>query len=194
MKLSILTNDVLTKGAILGGVMLASLVAEQSMVIYGCSVKWMLIFMLEWLTMIGVFCYLLYRFTSNYATLVLSERKEMPYFSYGEGWMYVIKISVLAGVIVSIGGYVFQYCIVGYDTYMEAVSNLLRNIVADLPQGQSEEVYANLEQSLSEVKSLPQPTMIDALFSGVTSYLFGGAMVGLVVAAITKRAPQMFNK
>ena len=200
MKLSIFTNDVLTKGAILGGVMLASLIAENLMLIYGCSLNWMIAFMFEWLVAAGLFCYLLYRFTSNYSRLVMAERENgpyLPYFSYGEGWLYVVKISILAGIVVSVGGYVFQYLVIGDDTYIEATANLVRNITADITQGQvsaaTQEMYASLEQNLAEIKAMPKPSFFSVLLSGITSYLFIGSIIGLIVAAITKREPRLFD-
>jgi hypothetical protein len=78
MKTSVLWNDILTKGAILGGVMLASNIAETSMLIYGGAIGWMCAMSIECLAVMALYCYLIYRFTSNYANLVISERKDMP--------------------------------------------------------------------------------------------------------------------
>ena len=57
MKLSIFTNDVLTKGAILGGVMAASKIAETAMLYYG-GLDWALPMLLEALIVIVLYIYL----------------------------------------------------------------------------------------------------------------------------------------
>ena len=62
MKTSVLWNDILTKGAILGGVMLASNIAETSMLIYGGTIGWMGAMSIECLAVMALYCYLIYRF------------------------------------------------------------------------------------------------------------------------------------
>lgn len=190
MKLSILTNDVLTKGAILGGVMLASNIAECSMLYWGNSFKWQVIISLESLVAMAMFCYLLYRFTSNYATLVLSERKELPYFTFGNGLSYAVRISMLAGVVVSVGNYIFTHYIIGYDKYIARQVEVLRGL-AQMTIGEISQWYYDMA---NELENADIPSLGSTVISSVWVYLLAGTIVGLVVAAITKRAPQMFNK
>ena len=97
MKHSIFLNDMLTKGAILGGVMLASNIVETSMMYYGATLNWVVVASCEIVAVIVLYCWLLLCFTRNYASLVVAERSDMPYFTYANGLNYAIDISMLAG-------------------------------------------------------------------------------------------------
>lgn len=191
MKTSVLWNDILTKGAILGGVMLASNIAETSMLIYGGTIGWMGAMSIECLAVMALYCYLIYRFTSNYANLVISERKEMPYFTYGNGYSYAVMISILAGVITALGSHIFLNYVVGYDNYVTATINIAQSAIsqAELPSA----MVGQYEQMLSAIQQQEAPSMMSKLFGSIWTYLLAGSFVGLIVAAFTKREPQMFD-
>lgn len=192
MKTSIFLNDILTKGAILGGVMLASNIAENAMFYYGGTLSWLGVYGIEWLIAIVLYCYLLYRFTRNYANLVVEERKDLPYFTYGNGLSYAVLVSMLAGVVVSIGAYMFQHYVIGYENFINHYIEFIQTAVA-----QSGVQMADMQTALGEVinqlKNTPEPSIISALISGVWSYLIAGTFVGLIVAAFTKRNVQLFD-
>ncbi|MBQ5690807.1 MAG: DUF4199 domain-containing protein [Alistipes sp.] len=191
MKTSVLWNDILTKGAILGGVMLASNIAETSMLIYGGTIGWMGAMSIECLAVMALYCYLIYRFTSNYANLVVSERKEMPYFTYGNGYSYAVMISILAGVITALGSHIFLNYVVGYDNYVTATINIAQSAIsqAELPSA----MVGQYEQMLSAIQQQEAPSIMNKLFGSIWTYLLAGSFVGLIVAAFTKREPQMFD-
>lgn len=191
MKTSVLWNDILTKGAILGGVMLASNIAETSMLIYGGTIGWMGAMSIECLAVMALYCYLIYRFTSNYANLVISERKEMPYFTYGNGYSYAVMISILAGVITALGSHIFLNYVVGYDNYVTATINIAQSAIsqAELPSA----MVGQYEQMLSAIQQQEAPSIMNKLFGSIWTYLLAGSFVGLIVAAFTKREPQMFD-
>ena len=192
MKTSIFLNDMLTKGAILGAVMLLSSVAETSMLYYGNSIKWVLAMSIECVIAMVVYCYLIYRFTKNYANLVLSERKDMPFFTYGNGLLYATNISMLAGVIVALGGFMFRHYIIGYENYITNYVKLLQDWFSNTEIPAS--MIGTYEQMFKAIQSQEEPSLISTIFSGIWSYLTAGALVGLVVAAFTKRDPQIFDK
>lgn len=191
MKTSVLWNDILTKGAILGGVMLASNIAETSMLIYGGTIGWMGAMSIECLAVMALYCYLIYRFTSNYAKLVISERKDMPYFTYGNGYSYAVMISILAGVITALGSHIFLNYVVGYGNYVTATINIAQSAIsqAELPSA----MVGQYEQMLSAIQQQEAPSMMSKLFGSIWTYLLAGSFVGLIVAAFTKREPQMFD-
>lgn len=191
MKTSVLWNDILTKGAILGGVMLASNIAETSMLIYGGTIGWMGAMSIECLAVMALYCYLIYRFTSNYANLVISERKDMPYFTYGNGYSYAVMISILAGVITALGSHIFLNYVVGYDNYVTATINIAQSAIsqAELPSA----MVGQYEQMLSALQQQEAPSIMNKLFGSIWTYLLAGSFVGLIVAAFTKREPQMFD-
>ena len=192
MKHSIFLNDMLTKGAILGGVMLASNIVETSMMYYGATLNWVVVASCEIVAVIALYCWLLLRFTRNYASLVVAERSDMPYFTYANGLNYAIDISMLAGVIAGLGGYMFRHYVIGFENYIEGYVKLIQDIISQ------SEVPASMvdtyEQMFNILESQSEPSLISAILSSVWNYLVAGTLVGLVVAAKTKRNPEMFDK
>jgi hypothetical protein len=191
MKPSVFLNDMLTKGAILGGVMLVSSIAETSMLYYGNTPKWVVAMSLECIAAMVLYCYLIYRFTKGYATLVLSERKQMPFFTYGNGLSYATSISMLAGVIVALGGYMFRHYVVGYENYIANYVKLLQDWFSQSEVPAS--MMSTYEQMFKAIQSQEEPSLISSIFSGIWSYLLAGTIVGLIVAAFTKREPKIFD-
>ena len=190
MNFSLYRNDLLTKGAILGCVMLASNIAETAMFYYG-GLKWMMPLALEMLVMAGVYIYLVYRFTKNFSLLAIAERDKLPYFTYGEGVMYAMNLSGLAGIVVALGGYVFMHYVVGYDNFIDAYIKLFQEFFSQVPMASND---ANMLRELfAEMKKAEEPSIIANLLSSVSRYIMIGALVGLVVSAFTKQNPTMFN-
>ena len=192
MKSSIFLNDMLTKGAILGGVMLVSNIAETAIVSYGSNPSLIYVMAVEVIAVIALYIWLLVRFTSNYANLVLAERKEMPYFSFGSGLSYTTSISMLAGVIVALGGYMFRHYIIGYEEYITSYVQTLKSslVGTEIPAS----MMGTYEEMFRAIESQDEPSLISSILSGVWSYLIAGTVVGLVVAAKTKSEPKIFDK
>lgn len=192
MKPSVFLNDMLTKGAILGGVMLLSSIAETSMLYYGGNYIWLAAMSVEAIALFIVYITLTYRFTKGYANMVLSERKEIPFFTYGSGLSYVVSISMLAGVIVALGGYMFRHYVIGYENYISSYVKLLQDAIsqAEVPAS----MVGTYEEMFSAIQSQDEPSLISTVLSGIWSYLVLGTFVGLFVAAFTKREPKIFDK
>lgn len=191
MKPSIFLNDMLTKGAILGGVMAASAIVEMMMLYYGGNTAWLTAMTVEVLVVVALYIWLTLRFTKGYAKLVLAEREKMPYFSYGSGLSYVISISMLAGVIAALGSYMFRHYIIGFENYMTANVKLIQDVLSQTEVPAS--MVGTYEQLFKAMQSQDEPSLISTLFSSVTNYLLAGTFVGLIVAAITKREPKIFD-
>ena len=199
MNTSILRNDILSKGAILGGVMLVARIAEMLMRYYGGLYLLLFIGLVAIVSMV-VYCYLMYRFTKNYSKLVVKERTELPHFTYGNGLSYAILISMLAGVIVAIGSYIVIHGIIGYDNYIDTYSEFLKSAIVQLQQLEPH-VDASLtdlielnKQELSRIETSTEPTIIDTIVVDVWSYLISGVLVGAIVAIFTRRKPQIVKK
>lgn len=184
-------NEVLSKGAILGVLMLASNLVEQSAMIYGGTFGWMSFVGVESIAVTVVYIWLLYRFAKNYSLAVYESRHDPKYFSYGEGLGYVVSVAVLAGVIVALGGYLFRHFAIGYDNYIAGYMQMMQNVLASSQIPASMEgVY---EQLFSQLESQSEPSLIKTVFSGAWSYLFSGLLLGLIIAAVIKRAPKLFG-
>ena len=191
MKSSIFLNDMLTKGAILGGVMLVSNIAETAIVGYGSNPSLLYVMAVEIIAVIALYIWLLVRFTRNYASLVLAERKEMPYFTYGNGLSYVVSVSMLASVIVAVGGYMFRHYVVGFENY---IANSVKLVEASLSQSEVPAAsIGSYEQMFKAIQSQDEPSLISSIISNLWNYLLGGTFVGLFIAAKTRRAPKIFD-
>ena len=191
MKSSIFLNDMLTKGAILGGVMLVSNIAETAIVSYGSNPSLIYAMAVEVIAVIALYIWLLVRFTSNYANLVLAERKEMAYFTYGNGLSYVVSVSMLASVIVAVGGYMFRHYVVGFENY---IANSVKLVEASLSQSEvPASSIGSYEQMFKAIQSQDEPSFISSIISNLWNYLLGGTFVGLFIAAKTRRAPKIFD-
>ena len=191
MKQSIFLNDMFTKGAILGAVMLASNILETSMMYYGASLKWVLISLVEILAVMVIYCWLLFRITKKHADLVLRERSEMSHFTYFNALNYVVDISMLAGVIAGLGSYLFRHYIIGFENYIETYVKLVQDIVSQSEVPAS--MIGTYEQMFKSIESQSEPSILSAIFSSVSNYLIAGTLVGLIVAAKTKRDPKNEN-
>ena len=191
MKSSIFLNDMLTKGAILGGVMLASNIAETAIVSYGSNPSLIYVMAVEVIAVIALYIWLLVRFTSSYANLVIAERKEMAYFTYGNGLSYVVSVSMLASVIVAVGGYMFRHYVVGFENY---IANSVKLVEASLSQSEvPASSIGSYEQMFKAIQSQDEPSLISSIISNLWNYLLGGTFVGLFIAAKTRRAPKIFD-
>ena len=184
MKISPLLNDLLTKGALLGGVMLFANVAEM---LLACRASLGLVLIAGLLAIASwvVYCYLAYRFTKSYASLVFAVRPDVPHFTYVNGFTYVVTISMLAGVISTLGSYFCLHHVIGYEEYIDAYVKLIYGMLAQaqLPASMS----ATYEQMVQTLQSQPEPTFLDSLYSGVTSFGVFGLIAGLIIAAFTRR-------
>ena len=191
MKPSVYLNDMLTKGALLGVVMLLSNIAETSMMYYGGSEMWLTAISVEILISSTLYFWLILRFTKGYAKLVLNENKELPFFTFGNGLSYAINISMLAGVIAALGGYMFRHYIIGFENYITSYVKLLKGALShtEIPAS----MVGTYEQMFKAIESQNEPSLISAIFSSIWTYLVAGTFVGLIVASITKRTPKNFD-
>ncbi len=185
-------NHMLSKGAILGMVMLVSHIAEQLMMIYGGTSVWTTVAGIEMLVSLVVFIWLLRNFTKSYAALVLAARKDMPYFSYMNGLNYAISVSMLAGVIVGLGGYILHHFVIGHEAYIAGYMKMMQNALATTQIPAS--MVSTYEQLFAQIKNMPESSLLTMVFNSAWNYLLLGLIVGLFVAKSTKRDVQLFDK
>lgn len=181
-------NDIASRGAIIGALMLASHIFEQSMIM-NASFGGFAIAGLEMLVVTVIYIWLQYRFAKR-----ASERfgDNTVGFPYSRALMYVVSVALFAGVIVGLGGYVYTHFIVGYENYIE---RLVENLQQMLYQsGGNSPVMAMYENMLSTLLEQPEPGIFSTIISSMFNYmLFGGVLVGLFIAAGVKRDPKPFD-
>jgi hypothetical protein len=115
----------------------------------------------------------------------------MPFFTYGNGLSYATSVSMLAGVIVALGGYMFRHYMIGYENYIANYVKLLQNWLSQAEI--SAAMVGTYDHMFKTIQSQEEPSLIASIFSGVWTYLMAGTFVGLIVAAITKREPKIFD-
>ena len=115
----------------------------------------------------------------------------MAYFTYGNGLSYVVSVSMLASVIVAVGGYMFRHYVVGFENY---IANSVKLVEASLSQSEVPAAsIGSYEQMFKAIQSQDEPSFISSIISNLWNYLLGGTFVGLFIAAKTRRAPKIFD-
>ena len=191
MNKSVFWSDILSKGAILGGVMLASHIFEQVATIYGKSMTWLSIMGFESIIAAVVFVWLLYRFTKQYAQEVMASQGEVKIFTYGNGLSYAVLVSILAGIIVGVGAYVLHNLIIGHEAYVKGMVEALKDALASAQLPST--MMSSYKQMFAQIAAQPAPTIFSTLLSSVWSYLCWGLISALFIAARTKHEPKLFN-
>lgn len=179
-------NDVASKGAILGVLMLVSHIFEQYMLLNGNLTR-LGIVSIEMIALFGVFIYLLYRFTKNYSTRFSAEEG----FAYSKALGYVVTLSLFASIIVGLGSYLYTHFVIGYEEYVNGVVGMYTNILSSSPI--PAQMMSTYEQMLEQVSSQPEPGILKTITSSLWNYLFLGGIVGLIIAGVVKREPKIFE-
>lgn len=184
-------KDILNKGAILGVLMTLSAIFEQCTIIYGGTISWMSAMGFEYVASIVVYVWLIYRFAKHFSLQVMDMQKDIKTFSYAQGFLYVIMLSILTGVVVGLGTYIFRHFVVGYTEYVEATIRAMQNALKESQLPSS--VTSSYKQLFAQMASQVEPTIFSVLLSSCWNYMFTGTLLGLVIAGIVKREPQLFN-
>ena len=192
MRQNIFLNSVLNRGAILGFVMLCSHIFEQCAVVYGGTTVWFSVMGFEMVASYVVYVWLIYKFAKSYSAAVLEQRSELKMFSYGAGLSYVTSVSMLAGVIVGLGRYIIHNIVIGHDNYIKAMITSMQSILKANPQTAS--MMGSYGEVFNQMAAQPEPSVFATIISSVWSYLLAGTIVGLIVAAIVKREPELFDE
>lgn len=191
MKQNLFLNSVLNRGAILGFVMLCSHIFEQCAVVYGGTMTWFSIMGFEMVASCVLFVWMLYRFTKEFSLSVMEQQRELKMFSYGAGLSYAVSVSMLGGIIVGLGRYILHSFIIGHQKYVDAMIASLQAALNSNPQTAA--LMGSYKQMFAQIAAQPEPGVFATIFSSVWSYLLWGFIVALIVAAVVKREPQLFD-
>lgn len=194
--------DVLRSAAILGVVMALSHIFEQYMLLFS-SVDVLtasLIICFEYIAIIVVFVWLVYRFTRSVArnwidqvTLPNGNIVEVK-FTYGRALSYILMVSMLAGVIVGLSNTIF-IDIMGYDLFIEGNLNRINEVklILDGMAGAegSQALIADYNKMFEDYRELiltaERPSMFSNIISHMSNYMFSGGIVGLAIAYFARR-------
>ncbi len=179
-------NEVSKQGLLLGIVMSASKIFEQSIVIYG-GIEYSIWVVLEWLLFAALFFVMLYKATQKRAASV----DPMLGFSFIQGINYMVLISAFAAVVVACVYYVYINSIVGYDNYIDSLITIVVNAAESQPIDSS---TANMIETLvDQMRTQTQPSIFAVLFNTVFQYAFAALLAGLILAGFISRKPQIYN-
>lgn len=180
--------DALKYGALLGLIMGLSRIFETYDLFLSDRVGVGGLFVVEWLASVVIFIWLLYRFTKRRALLAPDDEG----FSYGSGLSYALMVSMLAGVVVGVMYHIFV-SIVGYEAYVEGYISLIDEYYAIIANSgvQLPSDYMEMFEDMKDMlRRSEAPSMFDNLLASLKTYMFTGLVVGLIIAAITRRQPQ----
>lgn len=180
-------NNAARQGAILGAVLAASSVLENMMMLSGRLALYALL-TVEAIAVIVLHYYLLHRYTRQRAALYTTEEG----FTFGQGYGYLLAVSGLAGVIVGIVQYLYLHVIVGYGNYVDRVVETMTEMLA-ASGGMTAAMEPLMNQTLVQLQSAPEPTVLSTVWSGIFSSLLFGAFFGLIIAGVQARAPRPFD-
>lgn len=180
-------SDALKCGLGLGAVLGLSAVVEPMLSLSGKPGLYVLL-AVEWIAVVVLHYYILHRYTAARARLYSVEEG----FTFGQGYGYLLAVSAVAGVLVSIVQYLFIYVVIGYANYTDKI---VAGVTAMMARnggisGQMEALYA---QSLQQLQNAPEPSIFAALRGPVVMSLLFGAVFGLIIAGVLSRAPKPFS-
>lgn len=186
-----LTTDVLTKSAILGGVMLLSGVFENAVYAFSTNAGLMTFTYIESFIAMIFYVWFLYYSAKRFSRFAL-EIEGTGEFTFFRGLWYVVLVSMFAGIIATLGKYIFIHEVAGYETYINGyLANIRSMLLRDgAASSYLSSFYAQVEAS---VKAAPEPTFISTLLSGLSNYFLSGVLVGLFIAGAVKRKPNIFS-
>ena len=180
-------NNAARQGAILGAVLAASSVLENMMMLSGRLALYALL-TVEAIAVIVLHYYLLHRYTRQRAALYTTEEG----FTFGQGYGYLLAVWGFAGVIVGIVQYLYLHVIVGYGNYVDRVVETMTEMLA-ASGGMTAAMEPLMNQTLVQLQSAPEPTVLSTVWSGIFSSLLFGAFFGLIIAGVQARAPRPFD-
>ncbi len=183
--------DVLRSGAILGVVMALSRIVEMYLLAYssldmGSMSMW---FLLEWVVAAVIFVWLLVRMSKRRAAATDPKYG----YSYSMALAYILMISMLAGIMVGVADTLF-IGVMGYDAYIDGMIGRIDEIRQLYVSMNITSVDADFSAMISALRSAERPSMMSAIFSMFNSYVLVGGVVGLVVAGIVCRKPQIISE
>lgn len=182
-------NEAAKWGVIVGLLLSVSFVVENLITVSGKMWLYYLM-MLEWIVVVVLHFWLLLRFAQNRSRLYGAAVG----FTFGQGYGAVMTVSAFAGVIVGVVQAVYLHLIVGYSNHIERIIAAVTELVSKSGSQMPASMEGLLSQSFQQLRTAPVPSVLQTVWGGLFSALFFGAVFGLIIAAITTRAPRPFDE
>lgn len=177
-------QNVMRDGAILGLVMALSHLFESSMLMSERPLSEASIYIsIEMLAATVFFVWYIYRSTKRCS---LGAEPELG-FPFSAALFYSMMMSLLAGVVVGLSQSIYTN-VIGYGAYIDGYVARIDEIAAMMPVD-----TGAFDEFVDQLRAAEAPTIFNNVLSSMNTYIFFGAIVGLVVAAIVRRDPQNGN-
>lgn len=175
---------VLRDGAILGLVMALSHVFESWMLMCDWPLNQVSLYIsIEMLAAAIFFVWYIYRSTKHCSLAMESEQG----FPYTAALFYAMMMSLLAGVLAGLSQSIYT-SIIGYGAYIDGYIARLEEMLSLMPMDST-----TFDNVIDQLRATEQPSVFANVLSSMNTYMFFGAIVGLIVAAIVRRNPQNGN-
>jgi uncharacterized membrane protein len=98
-----------------------------------------------------------------------------------------MMMSLLAGVLAGLSQSIYT-SIIGYGAYIDGYIARLEEMLSLMPMDST-----TFDNVIDQLRATEQPSVFANVLSSMNTYMFFGAIVGLIVAAIVRRNPQNGN-
>ena len=180
-------NDAARWGIGIGALLAFSFIVEEQMSHSGQLGVYSLM-LVEWIAVVTLHVWLLLRFVRSRSALYSAEEG----FTFGQAYGSVMAVSLLSGIILGVVQAVYLHQVLGYETYVERTIDSMNRLFqsgGQLPKS-FEGVFADMSRQLQDT---PAPSVLQTVWGGLFSTLLFGTFFGLIIAAVTARAPQPFD-
>ncbi|MBQ0080674.1 MAG: DUF4199 domain-containing protein [Alistipes sp.] len=184
---NIFWNSILKNSLVVGIMMMLSKIIETKMLMNAAS--GMGLYTIEMLVVFSAFIYLLVRYTKNYRTALMEQMSEPKEFTFGQGFRFIVMLCIISSIIITLGNYIYVHKCIGYQTYLNEISNALKQYIASAPNAGG--AMGTIDQLMSRMRALPEPGILKEIWSGIWSYAFYGAFLGIIIAASLKKGASL---
>lgn len=193
MRGSIFWNDALKYGAILGVVMSLSMIFEHYILYYSDVAlgKAMTLYLLEWVAVVGIYIWLLYRFTKNFSNNFEPEEG----FSFVMGIGFAMTLNLLVAVIVGMASTIF-YSIAGFEGLIEGYIGRIDEMMSTVGDNNlaMQSLAADMDALRDNVRAMEQPSMLMSIVGTVSNYVMWGIVIDAIIALVLRRKPVFVDR
>jgi hypothetical protein len=192
MNNNIFLNKALKYGAIIGLIMSISFIYENYVMWYSNVpiVNACILYFVEWLIVVCIYVWLIYRFTKSYSRNFTPEMG----FSFSQGLAFSLALTMLASIIVGVTATIFQ-SIMGYDDFVQGYIGRIDELVQLIKENSATDVEmpADFEEMRDGVRAMEQPSMLSNIYATMSNYVFMGFIICSIVSLIVRRRAVYIN-
>ncbi len=180
-------NDAARSGAIIGAVLGVSALVESQMALSG-NLRWFAWLVVEYLVVVALHFWLLYRFTRRRSQLYSAEEG----FTFGEAYKFLLTVSAFGGAIAGAVQALYVHVLLGFDNFLDRYLASVTSVLTKL--GGIDATTENmLSQIFDQLRSAAAPSIVSTWLGGIWSGVLFGLVFGLIIAGVLARRPKPFD-